>query len=95
MADKSVEAKQEMDEFFTMLISLSEDYKKWVGKYPNSLVINPDIVGKLSRVEGFYQRQELGTEVSLHAPLIRFFKLKDIVVLLIEDYDEQFLHFDE
>ena len=82
----------DLDAFFEQLIDLETFYVSWVNDVPKLLVINPDIIGALSKVTGFYQRSELNAEVTMHAPVIRYFKLKQCVVTLQEDYDELFLH---
>lgn len=80
--------------FFIQLEDLELYYIEWVGEVPKLLVINPDIVGALSKVEGFYQRPELQAEITLYAPVVRYLKLRHCVVTLQEDYDELFLHFE-
>lgn len=94
MAIKDVEAKIQLGEFFQHLNTLGHMFTHYTSEAPKSLFINPDIVGHMSRIEGFYQRPELGTEVSAHAPIIRYFKLEFGVVLIVEDWEEKFLHFE-
>lgn len=85
---------KEMDEFFTDLKKLEEQYIRWTGELPKRLVISPAIIRSLSRVEGFYHRPELQSEVTAYAPIVRYFKLKQCVVTLAEDYEEKFIHFE-
>jgi hypothetical protein len=84
----------ELNKFFEELLALENFYVAWVGDVPKLLVINPDIIGALAKVEGFYQRPELEAKVTLHAPVVRYLKLKHCVVTIQEDYDELFLHFE-
>lgn len=93
-AEKSTEAKAQLDSFFLELNELGKWYTHFVGTPPTLLVINPDIVAALSRIEGFYQREELQAMVTAHAPVVRHFKLDGGIVRLVDDYEEKFLHFD-
>jgi len=86
--------KELLDRFFTDLTQFMENYIFWTSEVPKTLVINPDIIGKLSRMEGFYEREELKSLVPAHAPVVRYFRLKYGVVELYEDYEEKFLHFE-
>lgn len=83
-----------MNDFFEHLKQMGAWYVSWVGEKPKELVINPDIIGKLSRIAGFYQRPELATQVDMHAPVIRNLDLGFGVVTIYEDYTEKFFHFD-
>jgi hypothetical protein len=94
MAIKDAEYKQQLTEFFQHLNTLGRMYDHYVLNYPKELHINPDIIAHMSRIEGFYQRPELGTEVSAHSPIFRYFKLDFGIVLIVEDWEEKFLHFE-
>lgn len=94
MADKSYEAKKELDDFFANLNVLGEMFTRYTGEVPKRLNVNPDIIGKMSTVEGFFQREELQGLVPAHAPVIRYLKLKFGVVMLYDDWQEKFLHFE-
>lgn len=83
-----------LDRFFTQLKELLAHYREWTEEVPKKLVINPDILRKLAKIEGFYQRPELQGEITAHSPVVRYFKLGEIVVLLDEDWAEKFLHFE-
>jgi hypothetical protein len=93
-AEKSTEGKQQLDRFFRELNEFGLIFHHYVGKAPSTLVINPDIVAGLSRVEGFYQRPELRAMVTASAPVVRYFKLDFGVVTLVDDWEEQFLHYE-
>jgi hypothetical protein len=91
--------KATLDRFFTDLNQFLDDYLFWTGEFPSTLIMNPDIIGKLSRVEGFYQRKELESLVPAHAPVVRFFRLQPsegepVIVQIYEDWEEKFLHFE-
>lgn len=94
MVDKSVEAKQTLDKFFRHLNELGKWYTHYTSEVPKNLIINPDIVAAMSKVEGFYQRSELQASVTAFSPVVRYFKLDFGVVMLIDDWDEKFLHFE-
>lgn len=82
-------------EFFSDITRFGWDYVQWTSEIPKTLRINPDIIGKLSRIEGFYQRDEVkNAEITAHAPVVRRFNLPFGVVELYEDYEEKFLHFE-
>lgn len=83
-----------LDQFFGEMEQHSDAYKLWTGEVPKTLVINPEIVGKLSRFEGFYQRKELKALVPAHAPVVRNLRLAHGVVFILEDLDEPFYHFE-
>jgi hypothetical protein len=85
---------QRLAEFFDALRALETYYSDWAGMYPKKLVINPSILKKLASAEGFYQRPELNSEVTVCSPVVRRFKLQNVTVLIKEDYDEPFLHFE-
>lgn len=87
-------SQQDMIEFFDELKQLEAQYIKWTGELPKRLVISPEIIRSLSRVEGFYQRPELKAEVTAYSPMVRYFKLNQCVVTLAEDYEEKFIHFE-
>jgi hypothetical protein len=94
MADKSIEAKRELDDFFASLNELGKWYIRYTSEAPKTLAINPDIVKKMAQVEGFYQREELQGLVPAHAPVVRYFKLDFGMVMLVDDWEEKFLHFE-
>lgn len=95
MADKSAEAKKTLDEFFAHLNELGEWYKYYTDEVPKTLCINPDIVKQMAVVEGFYQREEVSSgQVTAYAPIVRYFKLKFGVILLVDDWEEKFLHYE-
>lgn len=82
----------DLDAFFNQLRELVTHYIHWTEEVPKKLVINPEIVGRLARVTGFYQRPELRSEVTTYAPIVRYFKIGETVLTLQEDYEEKFLH---
>lgn len=94
MVDKSAEAKKTLDDFFGHLNELRKWYQHYTSEVPSKLCINPDIVAQMAKVEGFYQREELGGIVSAYAPVVRYFKLQDCVVMIVDDWEEKFLHFE-
>jgi hypothetical protein len=87
-------APTELATFFEQLLALESFFVDWTDEVPKLLVINPAIIGALAKVEGFYQRPELRAEVTMHAPVVRYIKLKYSIVTIQEDYDEIFLHFE-
>ena len=93
MANKSSEAKQQLNDFFVHIKELGKHYKQWAGAYPTKIFISPRILMKLSNIEGFYQREELRTQATTYAPVIHKMDLGWGVVYIIEDWEEQFLHF--
>ena len=84
----------ELDDFFRRLTELGEWYTEQTGVVPNELAVNPDIIGKLSKIEGFYQRPELRGMVTAHAPVVRYMTLDFGVVMLVDDWSEDFLRFE-
>jgi len=95
VADKTQEAKETLDLFFAHLNELGLWYKHYTDEVPTELHINPDIVRQMASVEGFYQREEVkNAMVTTHAPIVRYFKLKFGVILLVDDWQEKFLHFE-
>ena len=94
MENQTKSDKQRLDDFFNRLIEHLQWYQEMTSEVPKHLVVNPDIIGDLSRIEGFYQREELGGIVTVYSPLVRYFKLRDCVVMIVEDVDEKFLHFE-
>lgn len=95
MVDKSIEAKKTLDDFFAHLNELGQWYTHYTNEVPTRLNINPDIVKQMAKVEGFYQREEVRSgQVTAHAPVVRYLKLKFGVIMLVDDWDERFLHFE-
>jgi hypothetical protein len=86
--------KQELDAFFLPMIAHAEAFTQWTDKLPKYLIINPDILTRLSRIEGFYQRPEVASMVSAHAPIVRYFKLPMCTVMIHESPEEDFYHFE-
>lgn len=84
----------DIESFFLHVKELAHWFKYWTEEYPKEIVINPDIIGKLSRVDGFYEREEVKTQVDQHTRMIRRFSLDFGTVLIIEDWEEKFLHFE-
>lgn len=84
----------DMDDFFKLLKASEINFEWWTGVLPKKLVIGSEIIRKLSKVTGFYQRPELKAEVTSYSPIVRFFKLTHTVVTIQEDYDELFFHFE-
>jgi len=85
---------EDMEEFFSLLKVSEANFEKWASVLPKTLVINPEIIRALSKVIGFYQRQELKAEVTTYSPIVRYFKLTNTVVTIQEDFDELFFHFE-
>lgn len=83
-----------LDDFFSKLKTFEMFYTEFVGSPPHKLFINPETLKRLASVGGFYQRPELGSEVTVFSPVVRRFKLQHGTVLIKEDYDENFLHFE-
>lgn len=94
MVDKSIEAKKTLDDFFAHLNELGKWYTHYTSEVPTMLNVNPDIIRQMAMVEGFYQREELQGLVPAHAPVVRYFKLKFGVVMIVDDWQEKFLHFE-
>lgn len=92
--NKSAEAKQILDKFFSHLNELGKWYIHYTSEVPTRLIINPEIVAQMAKVEGFYQRPELQGKVTAYAPVVRYFVLDFGVVMLVDDYEEKFLHFE-
>lgn len=87
--------EQSLDEFFSRLKAFYGWYKEMTGERPKLLVISPQLLQRLAKLEGFFQRPELGTEVTPYSPVVRRFKLtSDTVVELYEDPNEPFLHYE-
>lgn len=87
--------KDQLTTFFEHITMLGDDFAHWTGETPQTLVINPDIIAKLSRVEGFYQREEVkNAEVTAAAPIVRRLNLPFGVVMLYEDWEEKYLHYE-
>lgn len=94
MVDKSQEAKLNLDEFFAHINELGKWFTHYTSEEPKRLFINPEIIAKMSRVEGFYQRKELMGIVPAHAPIVRYFRLDCGVVTIVDDWEEKFLHYE-
>jgi hypothetical protein len=95
VVDKSVDAKKTLDDFFAHLNELGQWYTYYTSEVPKLLNVNPDIVRQMAQVEGFYQREEVQSgQVTAHAPIVRYFKLKFGVIRLVDDWEEKFLHFE-
>jgi hypothetical protein len=87
--------KEILQEFFDDLNRFGQDYIQWTKELPKTLVVNPDIIGKLSRLDGFYQREEIkNVEVTAASPVVRRMNLAFGIVFLDEDWDEKFMHFE-
>lgn len=84
----------QLDRFFQPLTANAMNFAEWTGQLPNKLVINPQIMQKLSRIDGFYQRRELSGQVSAHSPIIRYINVGIAVVTLQDDWGEVFYHFE-
>lgn len=84
--------------FFQGLRDHAIQFILWTSEAPTRLVINPDIIGRLSRVEGFYQREELKSLVPANAPVVRNIRIPlpggELIVEIYDDYDEKFFHFE-
>jgi hypothetical protein len=83
-----------LEEFFRHLKVHAEVYLLWTSEVPKTLVINPEILAQLSKIEGFYQREELSAQVTTHSPIVRHFKIPFGVVLIREDWEEKLYHFE-
>lgn len=86
--------QEQLDKFFGRLDEFGRYQQEMIGAYPKRLHINPEILRKLSKTEGFFQREELRTEVTTHSPIISRMKFPWGVVTIREDYEEPFLHFE-
>ena len=84
----------QLEDFFGKLSDLGGWQFKMTGQHPKYLYINPLILQKLSKMDGFFHRQELSTQVTVHSPVISRMKFSFGVVEIIEDYEEPFLHFE-
>jgi hypothetical protein len=81
--------------FFAGLQAHADQFVKWTSEAPKALVINPDIIQRLSKIEGFYQRDEVkNAEITAHAPIVRRFNLTFGTVMIYEEYDEKLYHFE-
>jgi hypothetical protein len=83
-----------LNKFFVPMLAHANAYHAWTNELPKTIVINPDILVALAKTEGFYQRPELAAMVSAHSPIVRYFKLPMCVVMIREDWDEKFYHFE-
>lgn len=87
-----------MDDFFLNMLAQAVAFTHWVDGLPKLLIINPDIIGKLSRIKGFYERPELRALVPAHAPVVRYIRLvlpqEEVILKIIDDWDETFYHFE-
>lgn len=95
MADKSTEAKQELADFFSHLHELGKWYIHYTGNVPKNMFVNPEIIAKMARVEGFYQRPELQGMVTASAPVVRWLKMDFGMVTIVDDWTEKFLHYED
>lgn len=86
--------QEDMQDFFSLLKVLESHFTRWSGQKPKILVISPEMLRKLSKVIGFYQRPELRSEVTAYSPIVRYFKLETTVVTIQEDYEEILFHFE-
>jgi len=85
---------EDMNDFFILLKTMEAHYTYWTGVMPKKLIISFDILRRLSKVTGFYQRPELKAEVTAFSPIVRYFRLTVGVVTIQEDYEELFFHFE-
>ena len=85
---------EDMLDFFNLLKAMETNYTYWTGVLPKKLIISFDILRRLSKVTGFYQRPELKAEVTAFSPIVRYFRLTHGVVTIQEDYEELFFHFE-
>jgi hypothetical protein len=83
-----------LDKFFSQLNTHEQAYVEWTSEVPKRLYVNPETLGKLAAMDGFYQRPELASMVPAHSPLVRNLKLQFGVVTIIEDWEEKFYHFE-
>lgn len=91
MTDKQHD-QQLLDEFFGYIRETITQYAKWTNEQPTKIFINTNIMRKLSETQGFYQRPEVrSTEVTAHAPVVRRFRIGDVVLTLYDRFDEPFL----
>lgn len=84
----------ELDTFFDHLRDHYSVFIRYAEEPPKYLIVNPLVLRQLSKMEGFFQRRELGTEVTPTAPVVRYLKLFDRsdTLQIIEDPNEPFLH---
>jgi hypothetical protein len=94
VADKSREAKDTLDKFFAHLNELGKWYTYYTSEVPTKVIVNPDIVAQMAKVEGFFQRPELQGMVTAYAPVVRWLKLDFGMVLIVDDWSEKFLHYE-
>jgi len=92
--EKELLTPENMEDFFNLLKATETNYVYWTGVLPKKLIISFDILKKLSKVTGFYQRPELKAEVTAFSPIVRYFRLTHGVVTIQEDYEELFFHFE-
>lgn len=84
-----------LDDFFTKLKQFYEWHYQLTGSRPRYLVINPLVLQVIAKHQGFYERPELGTEVTAYSPVVRFFRFsRDQLVEIRESPSEIFLHFE-
>lgn len=86
--------KEDLSTFFSFLLETEKVFSRLVGFYPTKLVVNPEILRVLSKIDGFYQRPEINAEVLMYAPVLRYIKLRYSIVTIQEDYEETFMHFE-
>lgn len=90
--EEKLPPKQDLDRFFYHLYTFGFYQFVMTGEYPKRLHINPVVLRDLSNVPGFFQREELRTEVTTHSPVISRIRLPWGVVTIREDYEEPFMH---
>lgn len=86
---------EKLSVFFDHMKSHAAHFYDYTGDNPKLLVINPEVIAKLSRLDGFYHRPEVkNAEITAHAPVVRRFNLTFGTVELYEDYEEKLYHFE-
>jgi hypothetical protein len=95
VVNKSAEAKKTLDDFFAHLNELGKWYIHYTSEVPKKIFVNPEIIARMARVEGFYQRPELQGMVTASAPVIRWLKMDFGMVLIVDDWEEKFLHYED
>ena len=82
-----------LDRFFDFLVEAGNYQFELSDHFPTEIHINPALLQRLSTKIGFFQRPEMGTEVTVYSPVVSRMKFSWGVVKIIEDYDLDFLYF--
>ena len=81
-----------LEHFFKNLKEQVDLYTFFRDRKPTTIIINMHVLKKLVTMDGFYTRRELLSQVTEHAPVVRYFKLKeDLVLEIVESSYEPYV----